>query len=67
MLSKLESLFSFPFSTISQIKVPAQNASGLVQFRTVLINRCQRAFEADKKEEAACEEMRKKIEELEVS
>ncbi|XP_072036491.1 LOW QUALITY PROTEIN: eukaryotic translation initiation factor 4 gamma 1-like [Amphiura filiformis] len=60
-----ESAFSKAYANmcrvLSQIKVPASNASGIVQFRTVLINRCQRAFEAEKTEEAHMSEMRKEI------
>ncbi|XP_072039723.1 eukaryotic translation initiation factor 4 gamma 1-like [Amphiura filiformis] len=51
---------------LSQIKVPASNESGLLQFRTVLINRCQRAFEAEKTEKAHLTQMRKEIDTLQV-
>ena len=50
-----------------QLKVPADSGNGMVQFRTLLINRCQKEFEKEKSDEQEEKVEREKIAQLPVS
>ncbi|XP_038075420.1 eukaryotic translation initiation factor 4 gamma 1-like isoform X4 [Patiria miniata] len=63
-----ESSFSRTYAELcrdlSQLKVPAASGNGMVQFRTLLINRCQKEFEKEKSDEQEEKLEREKIAKL---
>ncbi|XP_022104164.1 eukaryotic translation initiation factor 4 gamma 3-like isoform X7 [Acanthaster planci] len=63
-----ESSFSKTYAQLcrdlSQLKVPAASGNGMVQFRTLLINRCQKEFEKEKSDEQEEKLEREKIAQL---